>query len=635
MIKELILSMCLFNGESDMEKKQQAYGTWPSPIKAELISQSARRFGAIEIDNGLIYWEEMRPMEGGRTVIASEKGDVTLPGFSACSTVHEYGGKSFTVHDGVVYFVNDKDARIYVQKANHIDPLTSPGARFADLTYSKQGLIAVREIHHDYPLSVSNSLVLIHYSDGMQDVLASGEDFYASPSLNTSGDKLCYLSWNLPHMPWDGTRLWVADFIEGKIHHAQCVAGSDEESIFQPSWGPDGYLYFISDRSGWWNLYRLKENTIEALCPMPAEFGLPQWQFGMSTYSFLNDHHILCTFFQNGISKLALLDTISKEFTPLPIVGTHFNQIRSHQGCAAFIKGSLTNPSALIKWDSTTNQETILASNQKPDIDPDYFSTAEAIEFPSGNGRTAYGFYYPPKNKKYMGPRNELPPLIVKIHGGPTAHTTSAFNLWTQYWTSRGFAVLDVNYGGSTGYGRAFRNSLYENWGIVDVEDCEYGAKYLIDKGLVDPQKTAITGGSAGGYTTLAALTFGSIFKVGASYYGVSDPVLLAKETHKFEAKYLDQLIGPYPEREDLYQARSPLFHVNRLKKPVIFFQGLQDKVVPPDQAEILFDALKSNGIDTQLVIYPEEKHGFKKAENIIDSLEKELAFYLHIFYSD
>lgn len=633
MIKPLsALSTIIYSG--DAMKIEQKYGTWPSPIGAELISQNAKRFGTIEIDNGEVYWEEMRPLEGGRTVVISEHGDAIPSGYSACSSVHEYGGKSFTVHDGTVYFVNDKDQRIYKSQEGYASALTEKGARFADLLYTNQGLIAIREIHGSNPSQVDNALVLIDLDTGADRVLASGEDFYSSASLNPEGNKLCWLSWNLPNMPWDGTQLWLADFIDGKVLHSHCVAGGIAESIFQPQWGPDGCLYFISDRSGWWNLYRLHNRSTEGLCPMDAEFGLPQWNFGMSTYGFLDDRTILCTYFQNGISSLALLDVNSKELSPLPFEETHFTQIRCQNQSAAFFSGSSSRPAALIKWNGITRKQTVLTANQKPDFDDAYFSTAQPISYPSAHGRTAYGFYYPPSNKEYQGPRSQRPPLIVEIHGGPTAHATGIFKLGIQFWTSRGFAVLDVNYGGSTGYGRAYRQLLNGNWGIVDVEDCEYGARYLIERGEVDPEKIAITGGSAGGYTTLAALTFGTQFTVGASYYGVSDPALLAKETHKFEARYLDTLIGPYPERTDLYEERSPLAHVERLKKPVIFFQGLLDKVVPPDQAEALFHALKDRGIDTKLVLYPEEKHGFKKAENIIDSLKQELAFYLRTFYN-
>ena len=626
------LGIIRVNGEEKMEKIRQKFGTWPSPIGAELISQISQRFGSIAMDEGIVYWEEMRPLEGGRTAIVSELGDQIPREYSASSSVHEYGGKSFTVHQGVIYFINDKDQRIYVCKKEHISPLTETGPRFADLSYCETGLIAVREIHHS-ATQVENCLVWVDLKNGQQRVLASGEDFYSSASLSPDQKKLCWLSWNLPNMPWDGTRLWVADFTEGTVQNALCVAGSDAESIFQPQWSPDGQLYFISDRSGWWNLYRQKNGSMEALCPKEAEFGLPQWQFGMSTYGFLDNDHILCTYFQNGISKLGLLNLSSKESTPLSLEGIHYAQIRASHQMAAFIEGFSDKPPAIMKWDARTRKEQVLFSFKMPDIDPDYFSTALPIKFASAHGRTAYGFYYPPSNKKYTGSQGELPPLLVKIHGGPTANTTGIFSLGIQFWTSRGFAVLDVNYGGSTGYGRVFRNSLNEQWGVVDVQDCEYGAQYLIDKGYVDPRKIAITGGSAGGYTALAALTFGKVFQVGASYYGVSDPVLLAKETHKFEARYLDRLIGPYPEREDIYQARSPLAHVDRLKRPVIFFQGMLDKVVPPDQAEILYHALKKQGIYTKLVTYPDEKHGFRKAENIINSLNEELAFYLEVFY--
>jgi dipeptidyl aminopeptidase/acylaminoacyl peptidase len=594
----------------------QAYGTWDSPIHAELTVQKAKRFGGVEIHGGRLYWEEMRPEESGRTVIVSLEGDCIPEGYSSCSRVHEYGGKSFTVHQDQIYFVNDKDQCIYANTRI----LTPPGARYADLLYTPSGLIAVKEQNGVH------SLVLINLTDGSQSTLASGADFYASCALSPDHKQLCWLSWNLPDMPWDATELWLADWSEGTLSHARCIAGSVGESIFQPQWGPDGHLYCVSDQSGFWNLYRFNNHALEPLCEMPAEFGLPQWQFGMSTYAFLDCHTIVCTY----SSTLALLDIPTKQLTPISISGTHFEQIRAENGTIACIKSSPTQPTALIAWKS--NKERIIASNPKPDIDSGYFSIPESIAFPSAHGRTAYGFYYPPANKDYRGLKNTLPPLIVKIHGGPTARATDTFSLATQFWTSRGFAVLDVNYGGSTGYGRAFRELLYGKWGIVDVEDCEYGARYLVENQCVDPSKLAITGRSAGGFTVLSALTFGTVFTAGSSYYGVSDPVLLAQETHKFEEKYLDRLIGPYPERSDLYEARSPRAHVRQLKRPVIFFHGAQDKVVPLDQAEILYNALKEQGITTELVIYPEEKHGFKKAESLIDALNRELAFYLRVF---
>ncbi|HEY2811048.1 MAG TPA: S9 family peptidase [Rhabdochlamydiaceae bacterium] len=630
MIKLLLATVLTYGG--DMPKQEKPYGTWESPIQADLIAQSVKNFGAVEIDNGVVYWEEMRPQEAGRTVIVSEEGDKTPEGFSASNSVHEYGGKSFTVHNGVIYFVNDKDQRIYVQKGDAVFPLTQNGMRFAEPVYSNQGLIAVAEKENEG--KVENALVLVDLETGEIRPLATGEDFYASACLRFDGRKIAWLSWNLPSMPWDGTRLWVADFIDGELKNTLCVAGGDSESIFQPQWSPLGELYFISDKNGFWNLYRLKNHKINPLGSKEADFGLAQWVFGLSTYSFAEDK-ILCTYYQNGVSTLALLDPQTLEYSPLPLTGTHFAQIRSMNGIAAFIKGSPLSSPEVVKLDLQTRVETPLASNKKLDIDPAYISVAEPISFPSAHGRTAYGFYYPPQNKQYTGPSGTLPPLIVKIHGGPTSHATSTFNLRTQFWTSRGFAVLDVNYGGSTGYGREYRNLLNGNWGVVDVEDCEYGARYLVKKGCVDPKKLAITGGSAGGYTTLAALTFGSVFSVGASYYGVSDPALLAKKTHKFESRYLDRLIGPYPERSDLYQERSPMGNVEKLKRPVIFFQGMLDKVVPPDQAEILFEALKERHVPTQLVTYPNEKHGFKKAETIVDSLTRELAFYLGVFYGN
>jgi dipeptidyl aminopeptidase/acylaminoacyl peptidase len=610
-----------------MLKEVKPYGYWNSPITAELVSQASKRFGNIVIEGDRIYWDEMRPAEGGRTLIVSEGEEITPEGISVRSRSCEYGGKAFTVSNNTIYFVNDKDQRVYVQKNSKISPLTEEHLRFADLCMSPEGLIAAMELP-----SQEMQLVLIDLTSGKYTTLASGFDFYASPALSPDGKKLAWLAWNLPNMPWDGTELWSAELKEKKLEHPQKVAGGDQISIFQPSWSKDGTLYYVSDKNGgWWNLYRFQSGQEEALHPMPAEFGLPQWVFGLSTYAFA-DNALLCTYFQNGVSKLALFDLKTKKLNDLPLPGTHFAQIRAGKDFAVFLQGSSTEPTSVVQLDLKTKKEKILAQSSLTHIDPAYFSIAQPITYPSAHGRLAHGFYYPPKNKDFEPPRGELPPLIVKTHGGPTAHATGTFDLKIQYWTSRGFAVLDVNYGGSTGYGRAYRELLKDNWGIVDVEDCVHGVQYLLQKGLIDPKRLAITGGSAGGYTTLAALTFTKTFTVGASYYGVSDLQALVKETHKFESRYLENLIGPYPQRIDLYKARSPLQFPEKICCPVIFFQGAEDKIVPPDQAEMMYAALKKRGIMTKLIIYPGEQHGFRKADNIKNSLEEELSFYLQAF---
>jgi dipeptidyl aminopeptidase/acylaminoacyl peptidase len=414
-------------------------------------------------------------------------------------------------------------------------------------------------------------------------------------------------------MPWDGTELMVGDFKNGHLTNVKKIVGGKAESIFQPSWSPSNVLHFVSDRTGWWNLYQ----NNKPLFPAEAEFGLPQWVFGMSTYAFAGDK-IIAASVKNGRWSLSI---------NLP--WTYYSQIRANKDFAVFIAGSSLEDKSIYKYDFAKKKSILLAHNVHPHLDSGYISEGQFLTYPSAKGRKAHAFYYAPKNKDFEAPKGTYPPLLVLTHGGPSAATSHTFDLKIQYWTSRGFAVLDVDYGGSTGYGRAYRDALNGNWGIVDVEDCEAGANYLVHQKKADPKKLAIRGGSAGGYTTLAALTFGKTFTVGASYYGVSDLTALAEETHKFEARYLDTLIGPYPSKKKLYEKRSPLFNVDKLNCPVIFFQGSEDLIVPLNQAEKMYEALKKRHIMTELVVYEGEQHGFRKAPNIRDSLEKELAFYL------
>ncbi len=587
---------------------------WKSPISAEWLTLSQKKFGTIVLDGDTIYWDELRPSEGGRTAIVQcspqgKQREMIPDHLSARSRVHEYGGAPFAVTQEKVYFVNDKDQRIYLDST----PLTEPGIRFADLHIQGSYLVAVGEKGHD------NFLACLHLPTKTLTKLAEGHDFYASPAFNPAGNQIAFLTWDHPQMPWDGTELWLADFIDGTLSNLRKIAGGENESIFQPSWSPEGVLHFVSDKTSWWNLYQWDGQQAVPLHPSSAEFGLPQWIFGMSTYAFAGNK-VLAASLSNGKWSLSGYN--------LP--WTFYTQIRASSNFAVFIAGSSTQDKSVIKLDLTTGKTTTLAHNIHPPLDPGYISTPEFLTYPSAKGRVAHAFYYPPRNKDYQS--SDLPPLVVMTHGGPTAGTNSTFDLKIQYWTSRGIAVLDVDYGGSTGYGRAYRDALKGHWGIVDVEDCEAGARFLTQQKKVDPSKIAIRGGSAGGYTTLAALTFGSVFTVGASYYGIGDLTALAEETHKFESRYLDSLVGPYPASKALYEERSPLFHVDKLRCPVIFFQGSEDLVVPPNQAEKMYEALQSRGIKTELVIYEGEQHGFRQAHNIRDSLEKELAFYLSIF---
>ncbi|WP_019499637.1 S9 family peptidase [Pseudanabaena sp. PCC 6802] len=629
-------------------KKVAPYGAWKSPITSELIVSTSIGLGQVALVGTEIYWSESRPSEGGRNAIVryahGQTADVLPLPYNARSRVHEYGGGSFLVVDGKVYFANFADQRIYCQwlqvnPNNEPTALTSAGAfRYADGVFDRvrNRLIYVREEQQDPNCEPINTLVSINVLNGEDvKVLARGADFYAAPQLNADGTKLAWLSWNHPNMPWDGTELWVADLAETELHNCQLVAGGMEESIFQPQWSPHGVLHFVSDRSGWWNLYRWHGDRIEPLCKMEAEFGMPQWVFGMSTYAFLSSDRIICAYNRNGEWQLATLDTSGSGqsvLTPIPTPYTDISSLQAHGDRAVFIAGSPTEPTAIVQLDLNSDRIEVLRSSTELQVDKAYLSIPQTIEFPTENGQTAYAFFYPPTNGDFVAPNHEKPPLLVKSHGGPTAAASSSFSLRTQYWTSRGFAILDVNYGGSTGYGRAYRQRLHNNWGIVDVDDCANGAKYLADRGLVDGNRLAISGGSAGGYTTLCALTFKDIFKAGASYYGVSDLEALASDTHKFEARYLDGLIGAYPERKDLYVARSPIHFTEQLSCPVIFFQGLEDRVVPPNQAEMMVDALRTKGLPVAYVAFAGEQHGFRKAENIKRALDGEFYFYSRIF---
>ncbi len=600
------------------------YGTWHSPVSSEWLTLSQKKFGTIVLDGSFIYWDEQRPNENGRCVIVQyspegEKHDMTPEHLSVRTRVHEYGGAPFTVNEGKVYFVNDKDQRIYLGT----EPLTEPGIRFADLHVYPPYLIAVGEKDDE------NFLVCLHLPTKKWEKIASGKDFYASPAFNSDGSQLAFLTWNHPQMPWDGTELWRGDFKNGHLSNVQKIAGGTGESIFQPSWSSSDILHFVSDKTGWWNLYRLEDKTIEPVSPRDSEFGLPQWIFGMSTYAFTGEK-IVAASVKEGRWSLALLPP----YQPLDLPWTFFTQVRATREFAVFIAGSSLEDKSIYKYDFVKKKTTLLVHNVHPHLDPGYISEGQFLTYQSGpkGERKSHAFYYPPRNKDFEAPAGTFPPLVVMSHGGPTGATSHTYDLKIQYWTSRGIAVLDVDYAGSTGYGRPYRDALKGNWGVADIEDCEAGAKYLIQHKKADPKKVAIRGGSAGGYTTLAALTFGNTFTVGSSYYGVSDLGALVEETHKFESHYLDSLIGPYPAQKKLYQQRSPLFNVEQLNCPVIFFQGAEDLIVPLDQAKKMYEALKNRGIMTELVVYEGEQHGFRKSQNIRDSLEKELAFYLKVW---
>lgn len=631
-----------------MSKKTAKYGSWKSPITADLMVEGTVGLGGLTWDGNNIYWIEGRPSEAGRSVIVrltsdNQLNDVTPQPLNVRTRVHEYGGGSYTVYQGNVYFSNFVDQRLYQQKIQGEntpyqitpEPITPESEyRYADgvIDPQNQRLICVREDHTQGGEPV-NTIISINLNNSEDiRVIVEGNDFYAFPRLSPDGKKLSWISWNHPNMPWDGTELWVSDVnSDGSLGEKILIAGGQEESIFQPQWSPDGVLYFVSDRSNWWNLYRYT-GKIEPLYPITAEFGLPLWVFGMSTYGFSSAEKIICTYSKNGNWHLASLDTKTLQLQDIDTPYTAIDSLTVSGNQVLFIGSSPTESSAIVKLNLDTGELEVLRRSSQIVLDKGYLSVPQPIQFPTENGKTAYGFFYPPQNKDYQVSEAEKPPLVVKSHGGPTAATSSSLSLKNQYWTSRGFAVLDVNYGGSTGYGREYRQRLNKSWGIVDVDDCCNGAKYLAEQGLVDGNRMAIAGGSAGGYTTLCALTFKDVFKAGASYYGVSDLEALATDTHKFESRYLDGLIGAYPEEKALYQQRSPIYSVEKLSCPVIFFQGSEDKIVPPNQAEMMVAALKAKGVTVEYVLFEGEQHGFRKAENIKSAIDGEFNFYAKVF---
>jgi dipeptidyl aminopeptidase/acylaminoacyl peptidase len=626
--------------------KSSPYGSWKSPITSDLIVSASYGLGDLAVDNQDLYWVESRPSEGGRYVIirrppGAKDEEMTPAPFNARTRVHEYGGAAYVPASGTIYFSNFSDNRIYRQVEHSApQPLTAAGdLRYADLVIDQQRnrIICVCEDHSRTDREPVNTIAGVSLDAvGLPVALAAGADFYSSPRISPDHNRLAWLSWNHPNLPWDGTELWVGQIgSDGLISNSSLIAGGPNESIFQPEWSEDGSLYFVSDRTGWWNIYRLVDSKVEPVTQKEVEFGAPQWVFGTSTYAFLKKDLIICAYADRGVWRLALLDTCTRELHQLDSEYTDIRAVRSASGKAVLCAGSPAEPLSIVSLDTASRTFNVLRRSSSVQVDPQYLSTPQAIEFPTENGLTAYGLYYPPRNKDFHGPADQRPPLIVMSHGGPTAAASSALSLSVQYWTSRGFAVLDVNYGGSTGYGRSYRERLNGNWGVIDVDDCVNGAKFLAGQGQADPNRLIIRGGSAGGYTTLAALTFRDAFKAGASYYGISDLEALEKEGHKFESRYSHSLVAPYPQGRELYWQRSPIHYTDRLSCPIILFQGLEDKVVPPNQAEMMYAAVKAKGLPVAYVPFEGEQHGFRKAENIKRSLDSELYFYSRVFGFD
>ena len=629
------------------------YGSWRSPVTSEHVVSGSIRLNMIRTDQSGVYWLEMRPQEGGRQVIvrADPDGrteDVVPEETNVRTRVHEYGGGDFWISQGELIFSEFDDQRLYYKSSGQGTPkaITSvdlPGTqrRYADgiIDHGRSRVICVREEHRENS-EPQNCIIALDLDTEEEQVLISGGDFYSSPKISPDGNCLVWLTWNHPNMPWDGCELWMGTFDDtGMIKSKKCIAGGERESIIQPEWGNNSEVFFLSDLNNWWNLYCYREGVIKILFSSEADFGRPQWVFGMSSYQPVSDTMLVCSYVVSGHWKLALLDFSGEpELIPIDVPYSDIWSVRGDSDAIYFCGSSPEHASSIIRIllapmvEKQILEYQVLRCSSDVQIEPGYLSRPEAISFPTQHNRKAYALFYPPVNADFKAPADKLPPLIVICHGGPTGSASTKQNLQIQYWTSRGIAVLDVDYGGSSGYGRQYRERLNGMWGVVDVEDCVNGARHLVNSGLVDSEQLAIRGGSAGGFTVLSALTFYDLFCAGASYYGVSDLMALSRHTHKFESKYLDNLIGPLPEAEKSYRERSPINYTSQLSCPVILFQGLKDKVVPPAQSEKMVTAMKKRGVPVCYLSFEEETHGFRKSLNIKKALESEIVFYSEIF---
>ena len=616
-----------------------------------MVAQAGVRPSAPWIEDGVVWWLEGRAAEGGRVVLVrrdpdGSRGDAVPDDFNVRTSVHEYGGGAYCIHRGVAYCSNFADQRLY-----RIDPGVTPVPitrdvpdrrhRYADGRVTNDGSlwIGVRERHaeSDRSADVVNELVAVP-TDGSAEprLVAGGRDFYSSPRISPDGTRLCFLAWDLPWMPWDGCELLVGYLAaDGTATDVEHVAGSDgTESIWQPEWSPTGDLVFVSDRSGWWNLERIRAGRRELLHPAEAEFGYPAWLFGMQSYAFLSDGRIVCGFEQDGFTRFGVLDPHAGTLGELDVGLDSWRSpyLVAEGGDVVVVAASTTESTQVAHVDAETGEREVLRLSLDVPVPDELVSIPQAIEFPTEGGLTARAHYYPPTNPGFEAPAGERPPLIVESHGGPTDAAVAAFSLGVQFWTSRGFGLVDVDYGGSTGYGRAYRERLNGQWGVVDLQDCVNAARYLAEQGEADPDRLLITGGSAGGYTTICALTFTDVFAAGTTYFGVADlEQFTGGETHKFELKYEHTLVGPYPEQADLYRERSPINFTDRITTPMLVLQGTDDRIVPPSQAELIVGALRQRGIPHAYLLYEGEGHGFRKAESIIGSLEAELSFYAQV----
>lgn len=619
-------------------KRPLPCGSWPSSLSVAAAAGAQLRYQQPRVSGVDYYWIESRPRENGRGVlVCSADGrdahDLTPAPFSVRSRVHEYGGGAYAVADGQVFFCNDADQCIYRLRDGTATRLISPSTRrYGDLLpdLARKRLICVCEEHPGGPATPRNSLVAVSLEDGGVTTLVKGHDFFSSPALSPAGGELAWLSWDQPEMPWDGTRLWRAELDEaGTPTQPRPIAGGREESVFQPRYSPDGILHYVSDKRGYWNIYRCEGNTARPLASDAADYGYAQWNLGMSSYGFLSAREIVAVRIADGRAKAVSIDTASGACSFLMTGCSHIEHLDAERGRYVLLGGGPETAVAVLRGDGQA-----VRALREPGfrMEAGSLSRAEALDFPTTGGERARGWYYPPVNAGCNVPVGELPPLIVRCHGGPTSMNGDALDPRIQFWTSRGFAVADVNYRGSTGYGRAYRRSLAGQWGVKDVEDCIHALMHLAARALVDPKRAAISGSSAGGYTALAALAFHDSFRAGAVHYGIGELPSAMTDTHKFEARYGDSLLGPWPAAKALYHARSPLYAADRIKAPVIFFQGLKDKLVLPEQTFSMLAALRARKIPAYCLTFPEEGHGFRRADTLERALAAEFAFYGKVF---
>jgi len=620
------------------------YGSWVSPFKIERLTDRVVFLAEPLGSGGVRWWIEGRPDEGGRQVLIRRELDGTLTrmtptGFNARSRVHEYGGTAALISGDLVVvsdFVTGRLNRVVAPE--ELEPLTPEKQwRFADAIHdvARNRLIAVREDHEPEVVAEhgewNNELVAIDLASGDVSALATGSDFYAAPRLSPDGTTLVWLEWHHPNMPWDGTELRHATIgPDGSLANPRTIAGSRQDWISQPRWSPEGVLHFVAEPEGWMNLYRWVDGRAEAVTSLEAELAGPDWQFGYVTYEFLDGGDILAIARSGGRDELIRIAP-DETITTIDVPYTEMNGLSIDGDRVVLRAAGPDKPAAVIDTDLRGDVKVLrTASPSLPD--PADVSMPEHVEFPTTGSRTAFGNFYPPTNRQFAGPEGELPPLIVTSHGGPTAAAFSGFATGIQLFASRGYAVLDVDYGGSTGFGKAYRKRLEGQWGIVDVDDCVAGARYLAERGLVDGERQAVRGGSASGFTTLAALAFTDQFDAGCTYFGIGDLRAFVKDTHKFESRYLESLLGPWPEARQVYLDRSPSLHAEQITAPVLVQQGEEDKIVPKEEAERIVDALFERRIPHAYLLYPGEDHGFRGHDAIIRSFGAELSFYAQVF---